>query len=376
MYIKELTLTNYRNYETLSVSFNNQVNVIIGENAQGKTNLMESIYVLAFTRSYRTAKDKELILWDQTYATIKGTIFKRNYDVPIEMQFHAKGKNAKLNHLEQKRLSDYIGAFNIVMFAPEDLNLVKGSPQVRRRFIDMEIGQVKPIYIHHLNQYQKILKQRNHYLKDLQRRKTKDLTMLGVLTDQLIEHAAAIVLKRFEFIDLLIHFAKPIHSGITQNKEVLSIDYELTIPATKEMSKAEIKSIFEETFTRHQEKEIDRGSTLYGPHRDDLIFYVNDRNVQNFGSQGQQRTTALSLKLAEIELIKNEVGEYPVLLLDDVLSELDQYRQSHLLHTIRDKVQTFITTTSVNDIEHETIQQADLFHIEQGKIIKQERSVR
>ncbi|PXW89819.1 DNA replication and repair protein RecF [Streptohalobacillus salinus] len=372
MHIKDLTLTNYRNYPSLAVEFDPKVNVIIGENAQGKTNLMEAIYVLAFTKSYRTTKDNELIAWDQTFAKVEGTLFKRNYHVPLEMQFQAKGKKAKLNHLEQKRLSDYIGALNVVMFAPEDLNLVKGSPQVRRRFIDMEIGQVKPVYIYHLGQYQKVLKQRNHLLKDLQRRKTTDTTMLSVLTDQLIEHATIILAKRFLFLDLLMNWARPIHEGITQHKEILSIAYDASIDIDNDADVDTIKQRYQAVFEQNQQKEIDRGSTLYGPHRDDLIFYVNDRNVQTFGSQGQQRTTALSLKLAEIELIKNEVGEYPVLLLDDVLSELDRYRQSHLLHTIKDKVQTFVTTTSVNDIEHETIRQARVFHVENGSIIKQE----
>ncbi|GEN56403.1 DNA replication and repair protein RecF [Halolactibacillus alkaliphilus] len=373
MYIEHITLTHYRNYPSLTLEFDPKVNVIIGENAQGKTNLMEAIYVLAFTKSYRTSKDKELVMWDESYAKIEGTVFKRNYHIPMEMQFQSKGKTAKLNHLEQKRLSHYIGALNVVMFAPEDLNLVKGSPQVRRRFIDMEIGQVKPVYIYHLGQYQKILKQRNHLLKDLQRRKTTDITMLEVLTDQLITHASEILIRRFLFLDLLLKWARPIHQGITQNKETLTIDYDTSIEVEKTAPIETIKQIYQETFKHNQQKEIDRGTTLYGPHRDDLIFYVNGRNVQTFGSQGQQRTTALSLKLAEIELIKNEVGEYPVLLLDDVLSELDRHRQSHLLNTIKDKVQTFVTTTSVNDIEHQTIQTATIFHVDNGQVICEER---
>lgn len=373
MYIENMTLTHYRNYQKLTLTFDPKVNVIIGQNAQGKTNLMEAIYVLAFTKSYRTSKDKELMMWDESYAKIEGTVFKRNYHVPMEMQFHAKGKTAKLNHLEQKRLSHYVGAFNVVMFAPEDLNLVKGSPQVRRRFIDMEIGQVKPIYIHHLGQYQKILKQRNHLLKDLQRRKTTDTTMLEVLTEQLITHASEILKRRFLFLELLLTWARPIHAGITQDRESLSIEYDASIEVDQHADIEEITKRYEKVFEQNRQKEIDRGTTLYGPHRDDLFFYVNGRNVQTFGSQGQQRTTALSLKLAEIELIKNEVGEYPVLLLDDVLSELDRHRQSHLLHTIKDKVQTFVTTTSVNDIEHQTIQSATIFHVENGDIVREER---
>ncbi|CQR45795.1 DNA replication and repair protein RecF [Paraliobacillus sp. PM-2] len=369
MHIQELSLANYRNYQDLSVTFDDKVNVIIGENAQGKTNLMEAIYVLAFSKSYRTPRDKELIQWEQNYAKIKSKVYKRKQTFPLEIQFSSKGKKAKINHLEQRRLSDYIGALNVVMFAPEDLNLVKGSPQIRRRFIDMEIGQIQPVYIYHLGQYQKILKQRNHLLKDLQRRKSKDLTMLEVLTEQLIEHASVILEKRFLFLDLLRKWAGPIHKGISREKENMEIGYLASIDVSEMEDREKIRAKYTNSFHYMVDKEIDRGNTQIGPHRDDLIFYVNGKDVQTYGSQGQQRTTALSLKLAEIDLIKSEVGEYPILLLDDVLSELDQYRQSHLLHTIQGKVQTFVSTTSISDIQHDTIHQAELFHVENGSII-------
>ncbi|GAA4076932.1 DNA replication/repair protein RecF [Amphibacillus indicireducens] len=373
MYIKNLKLLHYRNYDELDLIFDNGINVIIGENAQGKTNLMEAIYLLAFTRSYRTSKDKELIQWDQNYAKIEGTIIKRNQQFPLEIQLSSKGKKAKLNHLEQRRLSDYIGALNVVMFAPEDLNLVKGNPQVRRRFIDMEIGQIQPVYIYHLGQYQKILKQRNHLLKSLQRKQTDNLIMLDVLTEQLIEHACIVIEKRFIFLELLRHWAIQIHKRISQEREQLEINYQATIDVLETDNKEKISNIYLEKFKQNRHKEIERGTTLYGPHRDDLIFFINQRDVQKYGSQGQQRTTALSLKLAEIELIKQEVGEYPVLLLDDVLSELDQYRQSHLLDTIQGKVQTFVSTTSVSDVKHETIEKAELFYVENGTIPDQKK---
>src|SRR5690625_5052671 len=185
MHIEQLKLKNYRNYDELELSFDNKVNVIIGENAQGKTNLLEAIYLLAFTKSYRTANDRELILWEKDFAKITGTIIKKNdQQIPLELIFHKTGKKAKLNRLEQKKLSEYIGALNVVMFAPEDLSLVKGSPQVRRRFIDMELGQIEPMYLYHLGQYQKILKQRNHLLKQLQHQTQPDTALLHVLTEQ------------------------------------------------------------------------------------------------------------------------------------------------------------------------------------------------
>lgn len=267
-------------------------------------------------------------------------------------------------------MSDYIGSLNIVMFAPEDLNLVKGSPQERRRFIDMEIGQIEPVYIYHLNQYQKILKQRNALLKDLQRRRTKDTTMLQIYTEQLAEHGAAILFRRFRFLKKLREWAVPIHLQISRDQENLKIDYLSKVDVSESMDMEKMRDTYLTEFNRKEESEIERGTTLIGPHRDDLVFTVNDRNVQHFGSQGQQRTTALSLKLAEIELIYQEVGDYPVLLLDDVLSELDDYRQSHLLNAIQGKVQTFVTTTNIDGIAHETIREAEIFTIHEGKLVE------
>ncbi len=368
MYIDQLQLRNYRNYDSIDIDFENKVNVILGENAQGKTNMMESIYVLAMAKSHRTSNDKDLIRWDEEYAKIKGTIKKHNGSLPLELVISKKGKKAKSNHLEQKKLSQYVGNMNVVMFAPEDLHLVKGSPQVRRRFIDMEIGQVSPIYLHDISMYQKILHQRNHYLKLLQTRKQTDQTMLDVLTDQFIEVASKIIVKRFEFINMLEEWAKPIHAGISRGLESLEITYKPSLEVSESQDWSKMIEIFQTKFEQIRSREIDRGVTLVGPHRDDLQFFVNGRDVQTFGSQGQQRTTALSVKLAEIELIHSEIKEYPILLLDDVLSELDDYRQSHLLNTIQGKVQTFVTTTSVDGIDHQTLNEAATYEVESGSM--------
>ncbi|MDA1477037.1 DNA replication/repair protein RecF [Bacillus sp. CLL-7-23] len=369
MYIQNLTLSSYRNYECLDLQFEDKVNIIIGENAQGKTNLMEAIYVLAMAKSHRTSNDKELIRWDADYAKIEGRIMKKNGSVPIQLVISKKGKKAKLNHIEQQKLSQYVGAVNTIMFAPEDLNLVKGSPQVRRRFLDMEIGQVSPVYLHDLSLYQKILSQRNHFLKQLQTRKQTDHTMLDVLTEQLIEFAAKVVMKRLQFVDQLEKWAKPIHSGISRGLEELTLKYHTSLHVSETPDLSKIINSYQESFSKLRDKEIDRGVSLSGPHRDDVSFYVNGRDVQTYGSQGQQRTTALSLKLAEIDLIQEEIGEYPILLLDDVLSELDDYRQSHLLHTIQGRVQTFVTTTSIDGIDHKTLNEAGIFRVENGTLL-------
>jgi DNA replication and repair protein RecF len=368
MYIEQLQLKNYRNYDTLEAQFENKVNVILGENAQGKTNVMESIYVLSMAKSHRTSNDKELITWDKEYAKIEGRVKKQHSSFPLQLIISKKGKKAKFNHIEQKKLSQYIGNMNVVMFAPEDLNLVKGSPQVRRRFIDMEIGQVSPVYLHDMGQFQKVLQQRNHYLKLLQAKKQNDLTMLDILTEQFNILAAKIVNKRFDFIQLLEKWAVPIHEGISRGLETLKLEYKPSVDVSESEDLSKMVDVFEQRYSKVKNKEIERGVTLFGPHRDDLLFYVNKRDVQTFGSQGQQRTTALSVKLAEIELIRSEIGEYPILLLDDVLSELDDYRQSHLLNTIKGKVQTFVTTTSVEGIEHQTLKEASTFRVVAGKM--------
>ncbi|OIK13857.1 DNA replication/repair protein RecF [Bacillus sp. MUM 116] len=372
MYIEQLALKNYRNYETLSIDFENKVNVILGENAQGKTNVMESIYVLAMAKSHRTSNDKDLIRWDQEYAKIEGRIQKQHSSLPLQLVISKKGKKAKCNHIEQQKLSQYVGNLNVVMFAPEDLNLVKGSPQVRRRFIDMEIGQVSPVYLHDMSQYQKILQQRNHFLKMMQIKKQSDQTMLEILTEQFIATAVKIIHKRFEFLQLLEKWAQPIHSGISRGLESLKIEYKPSVDVLEGQELSKMIASYEEKFNKVKSREIERGTTLFGPHRDDLLFFVNNRDVQTFGSQGQQRTTALSVKLAEIELIHSQIGEFPILLLDDVLSELDDYRQSHLLNTIQGRVQTFVTTTSVDGIHHQTLKDASTFEVESGVIRKTE----
>ena len=370
MYIKELKLKDYRNYNELDITFDNQVNVIIGENAQGKTNLLEALYILAFTKSYRTTNDRELIKWEAEFAKVSGVIHKNKRSFPLELIFHKQGKKAKINHLEQGKLSEYIGALNIVMFAPEDLTLVKGSPQNRRRYIDMELGQIQPIYVYHLGEYQKVLRQRNHLLKQLQNKKSPDLTLLEVVTEQLVEHASQVLLGRFNYLKLLRSWAIPIHYKISRELENLRIEYDPSLTIKEDATLEEIKLSLFNQFKKIEKNEIFRGATLIGPHRDDLLFYINDKEVKVYGSQGQQRTTALALKLAEIDLIYNEIGSYPILLLDDVLSELDDFRQSHLLSAIEGKVQTFVSTTNIDGVNHETIKKAALFEVIDGVVTK------
>lgn len=370
MKLNALQLENYRNYEEVALDCHPDVNILIGENAQGKTNLLESIYTLALAKSHRTSNDKELICFGAEYAKIEGELSYRHGKMPLTMFITKKGKKVKVNHLEQHRLTQYIGHLNVVLFAPEDLNIVKGSPQVRRRFIDMELGQMSAVYLNDLSQYQRILKQKNNYLKQLQIKQKTDRTMLEVLNQQFAEYALKVTLKRAHFIEELEVLAQPIHASITDNRESLEVKYRPSLKLSDTEDEAALFEEVQQLMADNMDREIERGVALYGPHRDDLGFNVNGMDAQTYGSQGQQRTSALSIKLAEIELINKEVGEYPILLLDDVLSELDDSRQTHLLSTIQDKVQTFVTTTSVEGIDHEIMKHAKLYRINQGEIIK------
>lgn len=372
MILTELHLHHFRNYEEQTVHFASGVNVLIGHNAQGKTNMLEAIYALSLTRSHRTNNDRELINWQQQSATISGVVQKATGKVPLELQFTKEGKRAKVNHLEQARLSSYVGQLNAILFAPEDLSLVKGAPAVRRRFMDMEFSQMSSKYLYDASQYRSLLRQRNKYLKQLKYGQQHDQVLLDVLSDQLAAYGAEIVVARCRFLQQLEKWAADLHYQISLNAEKLRLVYATQLHVTAETT---VDDAYQQLLTIYQEnkrREIDQGSTMFGPQRDDLRFMVNGKNVHSFGSQGQQRTTALAVKLAEIDLMKEQTGEYPLLLLDDVLSELDTIRQTHLLTAIQNKVQTFLTTTSLSDVARQLINEPTIFNIKNGTLIKEE----
>ena len=374
MYLKNLKITNFRNYSAAELDFSAATNVLIGENAQGKTNLLEAIYVLALTRSQRTNNDHELIKIGQPFAVIKGELLTRTGAVKFEITLNNKGKTAKINQLEQAKLSQYVGKMNVVLFAPEDLLLVKGSPNIRRKFIDMEFGQIDGHYLYDLGQYKAVLKRRNRYLKQLQQKKATDLLLLDVLSDQLAAFGAEIIIKRIDFLEKLSAFANQLQQKITQQKEQLILKYDSMIFTEKSYPKNvdQLYQLLKSKYTSNREKEIFQGNTLFGPHRDDFKFLVNQQNVQVYGSQGQQRTAALAVKLAEVDLIKQQIGEYPILLLDDVFSELDGKRQTNLLRVFEQKVQIFLTTPSMNDIAQQLIKNPKIFKVQQGQATVQE----
>ncbi|WP_302116970.1 DNA replication/repair protein RecF [uncultured Limosilactobacillus sp.] len=372
MILTELHLHHFRNYQDLTVHFNPGVNVLIGHNAQGKTNMLEAIYVLSLTKSHRTSNDHELINWQEKSALVSGIVEKSTGKIPLELQFTSKGKKAKVNHLEQARLSQYVGQLNAILFAPEDLTLVKGSPALRRHFMDREFSQMSSKYLYNAGQYRALLRQKNKYLKQLKYKQQTDRVLLGVLSDQLAAFGAEVIVARQHFLKHLEGWAADLHREISLNKETLQLEYVNQLKVSDETTVEEAYQALFKLYQDNEQREIEQGTTIYGPHRDDIRFLVNDKNVQAFGSQGQQRTTALSVKLAEIDLMKEQTGEYPLLLLDDVLSELDTIRQTHLLTAIQNKVQTFLTTTSLSDVARQLINEPTIFEIEHGTLNKEE----
>lgn len=360
MWLKNIQLQNFRNYQTQQVDFHPGLNVFLGQNAQGKTNILEAVYFLSLTRSHRTRSDKDLIHFSDNNLTVSGQLVRQAGTVQLEVDLSEKGRVTKVNHLKQSRLSAYVGHMNVVLFAPEDLQLVKGAPSLRRKFIDMELGQIKPLYLSELSAYNHTLRQRNSYLKQTDK---VDEEFLVVLDDQLVKAGSRVIKYRLEFIKQLETFAQQRHLDISDQSEVLTLNYQSSFPIKNEERLAQD---FAEALTESRKRDLFKKNTGIGPHRDDLHFAISGMDA-HFGSQGQHRSLVLSLKLAEIELMESITRESPILLLDDVMSELDNHRQTKLLEIISDKIQTFITTTSLNHL-HQLPQELQLFYIQQGNI--------
>jgi len=363
MFIKKLSLSNFRNYHRLEIDFSNHINVVIGKNAQGKTSLIEAIFALSTTKSHRTSKDLQMVRMGEEFGKIDG-IVESDEIFDLTLVLSKKGKRAKYNGIDFRLLSEYIGKLKVVFFAPEDLLMIKGSPTVRRRFLNMAIGQTDGLYLHHLSQYNQILKQRNELLKTFVE-KVENQLMLEVLTQQLIPHLIYIHEKRIWFLSALERHGSRVHQHVTESGELLGLKYVSSLKVDE--------MIEEEVFRRYEANYgVDKRmrTTGIGLHRDDFLVEVDGMNASCYASQGQQRTAVLSMKFAEIDLVHEVSGIYPLLLLDDVLSELDSSRQSKLLSVTNDQVQTFITTTSIDGIDDEIVKMADVFEVKQAEIRK------
>ena len=369
MYINKILLKNYRNIEKTYLNLNPNLNIFIGNNGQGKTNLLESVYLIATTESHRTNRDTELINWDKDKALVQLKLIKKDYDLTISYEIEGRNKTIKINNNPLEKISDLVGNLNVILFSPEDLKIIKGGPSNRRKFLDLEISQVNPYYYHLLKEYDHIIRQRNNLLKKMYHQKNKNINLLEVWDEKLADKGSKILLKRLKVLKKLKILARLSQRKITNGNENLSIKYECTLNINNKFSLNDIKEIFLKKLKDDRNDEFERGYTLSGPHRDDLIFKINDINVRKYGSQGQQRTVALALKLAELEFMKSESGEYPVLLLDDVFSELDKIRKNTLLSIINDKIQTIITTTELDDIDNFISKKSSkIFNVKSGII--------
>lgn len=357
MIVESLELKNYRNYDELHMEFSPGTNILYGNNAQGKTNVLEAVYVCCTTKSHRSSKDKDMIRFHQDESHIKLTV--RKNDVPYRIDMHLKKNKAKgvaINGIPIRKASELFGIVNVVFFSPEDLNLIKNGPAERRKFIDLELCQLNKLYVHALVSYNKILMQRNKLLKDLAFHPEYEET-LDVWDMQLVHYGKDIIRYRQEFVGQLNEIIHEIHWKLSGEKEDLRMVYDPN--ASAENLEAELLR------SRAQDKK--QKTTLVGPHRDDIGFFMGEIDIRKFGSQGQQRTAALSLKLAEIELVKKLVRDYPILLLDDVLSELDGERQNHLLSAIN-HIQTMITCTGLEDFVNNRFQIDRLYRVVEGTV--------
>lgn len=360
MVIESIELRNYRNYDELHMDFDHGINILYGDNAQGKTNVLESVYLCSTSKSHRGSKDKEIIKFQCEESHIKLNIKKNN--TPYRIDMHLKKNRAKgiaINGIPIKKASELFGIVNVVFFSPEDLNLIKNGPSERRKFIDLELCQINKLYLHALVNYNKIVVQRNKLLKELNFRPDY-IETLDIWDNQLFSYGIKIIDYREKFIVHLNEIIQDIHKQLSGNKETLIIKYEPNITIDN----------FEINLKRNRSQDIKQKTTLTGPHRDDISFYINGIDIRRFGSQGQQRTAALSLKLAEIELVKRIVHDYPILLLDDVLSELDTNRQNYLLSGLRN-IQTIITCTGLEDFVYHRFPIDKVFKVVDGTVFNE-----
>ena len=357
MILKSIELKNFRNYEDLDLKFVSGTNILFGDNAQGKTNILEAAYVSGTTKSHKGSRDKDMIRFGEDESHIRTIVEKQGKEYQLDIHLKKnRSKGIAINKVPIKKASELFGILNMVFFSPEDLNIIKNGPSERRRFLDAEICQLDKIYLSDLTRYNKILMQRNRLLKDMQHQ-PQLMETLPVWDMQLVEYGKRLIRRRRQFVEELSEIVTGIHRNISGKREELVLRYEPNIDA----------EFLEDELNRVREKDRKYAQTSVGPHRDDISFFIRGVDIRKFGSQGQQRTSALSLKLSEIELVRQTIHDTPVLLLDDVLSELDSNRQNYLLNSIHD-IQTMITCTGLDEFVRNRFQIDKVFHVIDGHV--------
>lgn len=357
MYIEQLKLKNFRNYEEQEITLNPHINIFYGDNAQGKTNILEAVFLGGFGKSFRTSKEKEMIELQKDFLEVGIWYQKSDRDGKIKIQIASK-KQIEVNGVKIKKLSELMGNLNLVIFTPDDIQILKNGPAERRRFLDMMIGQLRPNYVHNLNNYLKTLEQRNQYLRQIQE-EHKPEEMLEIWDEKLAEYAQIISSYRKEFIEKIKEQVAQIHPKITENHEELTLNY---------LAECDQKEKYIELLKQRRKLDIIKGFTTKGVHRDDFQVFINDKEIGIYGSQGQNRTAILTLKIAELYVIEQEVGEFPILLLDDFMSELDEKRRKSFLQYIQE-TQVIITCTDKMELEKlELGKDYQLFQVKKGKV--------
>lgn len=363
MYFKEIEIKNFRNYKSAGVSFHPEINIFTGDNGQGKTSLAEAIYTMCLGRSFRTQRDRDMIKFGEEAAVVRSVVCKNDRNIRTDLVIsRSERKKIKINGVPKKR-QELSNNILIVAFSPDDLKIVKEDPDKRRRFLNREICQLSPSYYEAIGAYTKILSQRNTLLKG----ERPDSGLLGVWNEELVRYGSRVIRERKLFTDRLSEISSVIHGEISNGKEELLLEYESDISYSDDIE--EIKNDFRKKVEASERTDLLRRSTSVGPHHDDIKISINGTDVRKFGSQGQQRTAALSLKLAEIKLIEEETGEKPVLILDDVLSELDKTRQQYLIETL-EGVQIFLTTTFISPEIASQFKEKSVFEINDGNVKK------
>ncbi len=367
MKITKINLVNFRNYLNETISFDNHMNIIVGENAQGKTNILEAIIFLALTKSHRIGTNPNIIMFNKNKCKISGVIKRDKIVTKLEIELNEDEKKLRVNQTDIRKVTDYISHLNVIVFTPDDLEIIKGAPSSRRNLLNIQLSQLFKDYIIQYNEYNKLLKTRNEYLKILFNNNIADKTYLDIITDKLIEKAVSIYQKRKEYIDQINISINLYYKEISADGD-LHIRYVPNIDIDDYDSEA-IRKKLKYTFKKNYLKELNYGMTIYGPHRDDFIFEYNDKDLKLFGSQGQQKLAILSFKLSEISIFKEYAGTEPVLLLDDIFGELDIKKRNKLLSIINsDNVQSIITTTDLKSIQKKYVENASVYNVKNGKV--------
>jgi DNA replication and repair protein RecF len=361
MILTKLQLKNFRNYDNLDLNFNKKINIFIGNNAQGKTNILESIYVLSLTKSHRTNKDLYLIKQNSLFTKIIGTINDEDKINKYEVLINENGKRVSINDKPLKKVSEYLSKINAIMFCPDDLEIIKGSPQERRSFFNISISGFNNNYVRYLNEYNKILKTRNEYLKNYE---IVNKDYLDVLTNKLIDLNIYIYNERKKYVETINKYLKDIYKDIT-GKENIILKYDSFMDNDD-------RNELEDKFNMVYNNELFQKVTLLGIHKDDFSIFIDDVKINNYGSQGQHRIAILCLKLAEIKIYEEEYNKKPILLLDDIFSELDSTKKTNIIKFIKNDLQVFITSTDLNNIDKKIIKEADIYKIDNGKVVEGE----